>query len=58
MRNQPARWTRPIISAVLVVLLVGIGARAAWWLLAPLLPLLGAVVVLVVVFSIVLSRRR
>jgi hypothetical protein len=58
MKYQPAGWTRPVISAVLVVLLVGIGARVAWWLLAPLLPLLGAVVVLLVVFSIVLGRRR
>lgn len=51
-------WTRGVWQALLLLLLIAIGARVVYGLLAPLLPVLGAVVVLIVVYVLLISRRR
>ncbi len=53
-------WLRKVASAVVVVLFVALGARVAYELLAPLVPLLIVLLVLIVVFGFAfdLFRRR
>jgi hypothetical protein len=43
---------------VVVLVAVALGARVAWWLLAPLVPLLVSVVVLGVVYAVISGRFR
>jgi membrane protein YdbS with pleckstrin-like domain len=45
-------------SAVMLLLVVAIACRIVYELLAPLLPILGAGVVLIVVYSVIFGRGR
>jgi uncharacterized protein (DUF2062 family) len=45
-------------SALVLLLIIAIGARVIYGLLAPLLPFLGAVVVLAVVYMVVFRGSR
>jgi hypothetical protein len=51
-------WRQKVFSALVLLLLVALGARIAADLLEPLVPVLVAVVVLGVVGWVVLGRRR
>jgi hypothetical protein len=46
------------MRAMVVLLIVAVGARVAWELLAPLVPLLVAVVVLGVVYAVIFGKFR
>jgi hypothetical protein len=46
------------MSAVVMVLAVAVGARVTWMLLAPLVPILGVIVTLGVVYAIAFGRLR
>jgi hypothetical protein len=56
--NQPEGWMKRGLSALVLLLIIAIGARVIYGLLAPLLPLLGAVVVLAVVYMVVFRGSR
>jgi purine-cytosine permease-like protein len=58
MTDKTTAWTAKAMSAVVVVLTVAVGARVAWWLLAPLVPVLVVLVGLGVVYAVVLGRFR
>jgi hypothetical protein len=45
-------------SSVMLLLTVALVARVVYELLAPLLPILGTVVVLLVVYSVIFGRHR
>jgi hypothetical protein len=46
------------MAAVLLILLVAVGARVAWWLLEPLVPVLVMLVVMGIVVSLAWRGRR
>jgi hypothetical protein len=52
------RWVQHAMTAVVVVILVALGARLAWTLLAPLLPGLVFLLMLLVFAGIVLGKVR
>jgi len=58
MQNQSDGWAKRGLSALVLLLLIAIGARVIYGLLAPLLPVLGAVVALLVVYSLLFRGRR
>ena len=51
-------WTAKAMSAVVVVLATAVGARVAWMLLAPVVPVLLVLVGLGVVYALVFGRLR
>lgn len=58
MNYQPEGWAKRGLSALALLLVIAIGARVIYGLLAPLLPFLGAVVVLIVVYIILFRGFR
>ena len=52
------KWQQRLFGAVGLVLAVALGARLAWWLIAPLLPWLVGLAVLGTVYGLVFGRRR
>jgi hypothetical protein len=55
---QPEGWAKRGLSALALLCVIAIGARVIYGLLAPLLPFLGAVVVLAVVYLIMFRGFR
>jgi hypothetical protein len=55
---QPDGWAKRGISALVCLLLIAIGARVIYGLLAPLLPFLGSVIVLAVVYMLLFRGWR
>lgn len=58
MNYQPDGWMKRGLSALVLLLVIAIGARVIYGLLAPLLPFLGAVVVLAVVYIVIFRGWR
>lgn len=58
VEDKGRKWQTKAMSAVVVVLSVAVGARVAWELLAPLLPLLIVAVTLAGVYALVFGRLR
>lgn len=58
MNYQPDGWMKRGMSALVLLLIIAIGARVIYGLLAPLLPFLGAVVVLAVVYMVIFRGWR
>lgn len=58
MNYQPDGWAKRGLSALVLLLIIAIGARVIYGLLAPLLPFLGAVVVLAVVYMVIFRGWR
>jgi hypothetical protein len=58
VNSQPEGWMKRGTSALVLLLTIAIGARVIYGLLAPLLPFLGAIVVLGVVYLLVLRGWR
>jgi hypothetical protein len=58
MNYQPDGWMKRGLSALVLLLVIAIGARVIYGLLAPLLPFLGAVVVLAVVYMVIFRGWR
>jgi len=58
MADKSAKWEAKVMSAVVVVLAVAVGARVAWELLAPLVSVLLVLVGLGVVYALVFGRWR
>jgi uncharacterized protein (DUF2062 family) len=58
VKHQPEGWMKRGWSALILLLIIAIGARVIYGLLAPLLPFLGAVVVLAVVYMVVFRGWR
>ncbi len=56
--NGGATWQAKAMSAVVVLLVVAAGARLAWELLRPLVPVLLVVLVLGVVYAAVFGKFR
>jgi hypothetical protein len=57
MSGKPAEWGGRVLSALGLILAVGLGTHLAAGWLAPLLPMLFAFVVLGAIFMLVLRRR-
>jgi hypothetical protein len=55
--SDKEHWTKRAFSGLVLLLVIAIGARVVYGLLAPLLPFLGAAVVLFVVYFVLLKRR-
>lgn len=53
-----ANWRQRVFSAVLLLLVVALGVRVAAELLEPVVPVLIALVLLGVVFTVIFGRRR
>lgn len=58
MNYQPDGWMKRGMSALVLLLIIAIGARVIYGLLAPLLPFLGAIVVLIVVYAVIFRGWR
>jgi hypothetical protein len=58
MNYQPEGWTKRGLSALVLLSVIAVGARVIYGLLAPLLPFLGAVVVLAMVYLILFRGFR
>lgn len=58
MNYQPDGWMKRGMSSLVLLLIIAIGARVIYGLLAPLLPFLGAVVVLAVVYMVIFRGWR
>lgn len=58
MRYEPEGWTKRGFSALLLLLVIAIGARVIYGLLAPLLPFLGVIVVLMVMYIVMFRGWR
>ena len=56
--DKTGRWQTKAMSAVVVVLAVAVGARVAWELLGPLVPLLAVAVTLGVIYALIFGRLR
>jgi len=54
----PTSWGQRLVSALVLLLAVALGARVAAELLAPLVPALVVLVLLCGVFWIIIGRRR
>lgn len=55
--NGPG-WGRQVISGLVLLLIIAVGARVIYGLLAPLLPFLGAIVVLFVMYLLTFRGWR
>jgi membrane protein YdbS with pleckstrin-like domain len=58
MYMYPRSWQRRALEALALLLAIAIGAHLVWSLLGPLLPFLGAVVVLAVVYTVIFRGWR
>lgn len=58
MHYQPDGWGKRGLSALALLLIIAIGARVIYGLLAPLLPFVGSIVVLAVVYIILYRGWR
>ena len=58
MADKAATWVAKAMSAVVVILAVAVGARVAWELLTPLVPVLLVLVGLGVVYALMFGRWR
>lgn len=58
MNYQPEGWAKRGLSALALLFVIAIGARVIYGLLAPLLPFLGVVVVLIVVYVVLFRGWR
>jgi hypothetical protein len=52
------KWPTKVMNALVVLLAVALGARAAWELLAPLAPLLILLVGLGLVYAVIFGKFR
>jgi hypothetical protein len=57
MNFRPESWKRRVTNALVLVVLIAVGARVAWDLLAPLVPMVLVVIGLVTLFGLLVSRR-
>ena len=55
--DNKEHWTKRAFSGLLLLLVIAIGARVVYGLLVPLSPVLGAGVVLLGIYFIMLRRR-
>jgi hypothetical protein len=51
-------WTKRVLNAAFVLLVVAVAARVTYELLAPLLPVLGVLVFFIVIYAVALGRLR
>jgi len=58
LNSQPDGWEKRGLSSLVFLLIIAIGARVIYGLLAPLLPFLGAVIVLSAVYLLMFRGRR
>jgi hypothetical protein len=58
MNEGPAHWSRRAVSAVVLLLVIAVGARVVYGLLVPLFPAAMAFIILAVVFVLIFGRRR
>jgi hypothetical protein len=58
MNHGDGGWLNKIVSAVAVLLFVGLAARVIWWLIEPLVPFLIVTLVLILVYIVALGGRR
>jgi hypothetical protein len=56
--GKSGKWQAKAMSAVVAVLTVAVGARVAWELLGPLVPLLAVAVMLGVIYALIFGRLR
>jgi hypothetical protein len=56
--GESRHWTNRAWQGLLLLLVIAIGARVVYGLLVPLLPFLGGMAMLVVVFLLAFSRRH
>lgn len=57
MNGRFRTWAQRVVWSVALVLGVAVGARVAWWLLAPLFPILVSVAVVATIFGILFRTR-
>ena len=57
MSDNNQHWTKRAWQALLLLVVIAIGARVVYGLLVPLLPVLGVMAVLLVVFWLLFQRR-
>lgn len=51
-------WTKRAASSLLVLVAIAIGARMAYGLLVPLLPIAGVLLGLIVIYGVILRGRH
>jgi hypothetical protein len=56
--DNKEHWTKRVFSGLVLLLVIAIGARVVYGLLVPLLPVVGAVLVLLAVYVLLLRRRH
>lgn len=57
MRYQPDSWVKRAMSAMGLLLLIAVGAHVVWSLLAPLVPALVVIPMLLAIYVFVFRRR-
>lgn len=57
MSDDHKRWQARVISALLLLLAVAVGARVAAWLLMPLLPTLAIAAAVALICAFIFHRR-
>ena len=56
--NNNEHWTKRVWQALLLLFVIAIGARVVYGLLVPILPFVGAGVVLLAVYAVLFRRGR
>jgi hypothetical protein len=56
--NGKEHWTKRAFSGLVLLIVIAMGARVVYGLLVPLFPFLGAGVVLLGVYVVLLKRRE
>ncbi len=56
--NQVKEWTGRVRQAAMTLLVVAVAARLVWTLLAPVVPVLVSLVVVIVVLGVAIFGRR
>lgn len=57
-RYEPRSWRSSVLGTLLLLVAIAIGARVVYGLLVPLVPVAGAVVVLLAVYGLLFRGRR
>lgn len=55
---SPAGWRVKVLSALILVLFVAVGARVVYELLSPAVPAIVALIFLIMLFWLMLGRKR
>lgn len=58
MSEQKAPWPKRVFDGLVLLVVIAVGARVVYRLLVPLLPVVGAGVVLYFVYSVITGMRR